>query len=217
MNAQYWEDRYKKQGLKTVGCCSLSEKEFEDKTINAAEKLFRCMMKNKIYGEKLLDLGCGWGRMTDSYIAFCQQIFGIDVVPWAIEQAKERYPTGNFHVFDGEKIPFSDGYFNTILAWTVLQHILPESIEGICKEIIRVMDPKARLIIYENISIWYSDKPHVWFRSPLQYKKLFKGMRSVDECVVENADGSNNEHHVLMVLKKDSAFVPEFQDNMGDG
>jgi len=215
MNIQYWKDRYEKQGEKAVGCCSFSEKEFEEKTIDASGRLFSFMMKNKIRGEKLLDFGCGYGRITGTYLPFCRQVFGIDVVPWAIEEAKDRYPTMNFYIFDGKKIPFSDGYFNVVLSWTVLQHIPKENIEKICGEIVRVMAPGALLVICENISVWHSDKSHIWFRSLDRYKTLFNRMKLFDGQIIKGADG-NDEHHVLMVFKKE-AFVPEFQDSTGDG
>jgi len=202
MNVQYWKDRYERQGKRTVGCCSFSEGRFEERTRKIEAILLRCLVKNKVVAERWLDVGCGWGRLVNVYLPFCREIFGIDVVPWAIEEAKKQFPFGKFLVYDGKKIPFPDGYFDAVLTWTVLQHVPSENISELCNEIIRVMAPGACLIVYENVSTWYPDKLHIWFRRADKYSALFGGLRAIDQELVTDAD-ENDEHHVLMVFKKE--------------
>lgn len=202
MNISYWEDRYKEQGRKTVGCCSLNEVEFEKRSFEARRllkgflfKFLPCRFK------KVLDFGCGIGRMELVLQLYGDEVYGVDVVEWSIEQAKKDYSLGHFLIYDGKTIPFDDGFFDGLLSWTVLQHIPGEDIKGVCKEIKRVMSDKSYLILYENISVWHEDKTHIWFRSIEMYQTFFGGFRLVGFDLVERADG-NDECHGLMLFKK---------------
>lgn len=203
MNMPYWEYRYKRQGKRTVGCCSFSQKEFDRNTKKARSLLQKCLMRNNISAERLLDVGCGWGRLVDTCSSFSKEVYGIDIIPWAIEEAKKEFSLGKFSVFDGKRIPFPDKYFDLILSWTVLQHVPPENISELCDEIIRVMTSGARLIIYENISVQYSDKAHIWFRRPSEYELSFEELRMVDKELVASFD-KNSETHMLAVFRKDA-------------
>lgn len=202
MNISYWEDRYKEQGRKTVGCCSFNEVEFEKRSFEMRrllkEFLFRSLPSRF---KRVLDFGCGIGRMELVLQLYSDEVYGVDVVEWAIEQAKRDCPLGHFLTYDGRTIPFNDGFFDGLLSWTVLQHIPDEDIKGVCKEIERVLSNESHLILYENISVWHENKTHIWFRSLDRYKVLFSGMDLISEQRVENADG-NDEHHILMLFKK---------------
>ncbi len=203
MGIRYWEERYQKQGELTVGCCSFNAKEFKKRTAEAHLLLTQCLTKLNIRADAILDLGCGPGRMVDSYRQFCKRIIGIDVVPWAIDEAKKRYVLGEFYIYNGEKIPLPDGCVNLVLTWTVLQHIAPDTIEQVCKEIVRVMAPHSFLITYENVSVWHANKEHIWFRTPFEYRGMLSGLTFVSEQNIEKADGNNSdERHCLMVFKK---------------
>jgi ubiquinone/menaquinone biosynthesis C-methylase UbiE len=203
MNVRYWIDRYKAQNTRTVGHCSLSKEQFEKKTNEAIQRLSSCIARNKISGDKLLDFGCGWARLINGYLTACRHVYGIDVVPQAIKMARDRYPIYDFHVFDGKNVPFPNKYFDIVLTWTVLQHVPDEDLSYICRDIARVMAGGAWLILYENVSTWNKDKPHIWFRTKYKYSGLFDGsMRLVEDTMVDAADG-NDEKHILMVFKKE--------------
>lgn len=200
-NLNYWLNRYDKQGLMTVGHSSFTPEQFNDKTQDATKLLLRFLSLNSITARKILDFGCGPGRMTKALIPFFPDVYGIDVVPWAVEQAKRLCPRGKFQLYDGETIPFMDGYFDAIISWTVLQHVPPPEIQNLCREIMRVMAKDGKLVMYENISSWHQDKEHIWFRSASDYQKLFDGMKLISIEMVKGADG-NDEDHVLIILKK---------------
>ena len=105
-------------------------------------------------------------------------------------------------VFDGEEIPFLDGYFNLVLCWTVLQHIPPTEIGKICSEIARVLAKDGKLVLYENVSVWHPNKVHIWFRTPGRYSDLFDNKFEVlDYEIIKGAD-DNDERHFLTVLRK---------------
>lgn len=202
MNISYWEDRYKEQGRKTVGCCSFNEVEFEKRSFEMRrllkEFLFRSLPSRF---KRVLDFGCGIGRMELVLQLYSDEVYGVDVVEWAIEQAKRDCPLGRFLTYDGKTIPFDDGFFDGLLSWTVLQHIPDEDIKGVGKEIKRVMSNESYLILYENISIWHENKAHIWFRSTEMYQTFFNEFHLISFNLVDGADG-NDECHGLMLFKK---------------
>jgi len=202
VNISYWEDRYKEQGRRTVGCCSFNEIEFEKRSFETRRLLKEFLFRYLPYRfKKVLDFGCGIGRMELVLQLYSDEVYGVDVVEWPIEQAKKEWPYSHFLTYDGKTIPFNDGFFDGLLSWTVLQHIPDKDIKGVCKEIERVMSNESHLILYENISVWHENKVHIWFRSIEMYRNFFNELRLVGFDLITEADG-NDEHHGLMLFKK---------------
>ena len=198
----YWVKRHQEQGEKTVGNKAFNQEKFEAKSLQAASLLSSFLFEHGITGGKILDAGCGVGRLSGTLIPrFFDEVQGIDIVPWAIERAKINCPLGNFQVFDGVTIPFPDGHFDAALSWTVLQHIPPDEIEQACSELERVIRPGGNLILYENTSTWEKDGEHIWFRSMEEYQRLFPQSELVANRVVEKADDTPQEH-LLMLFEK---------------
>jgi ubiquinone/menaquinone biosynthesis C-methylase UbiE len=97
--------------------------------------------------EKVLDLGCGSGRMFEMFAEKNVDYIGVDFSERLIEIAKRKY--GNF--FQQANIlnlPFSDGNFDSVWSIAVLHHI--PSIElrkRVLSEIKRVLRPNGRVIV----------------------------------------------------------------------
>jgi ubiquinone/menaquinone biosynthesis C-methylase UbiE len=197
----YWDDRYARQGIKTVGCSSFSSEKFEKKSIEAFNLLSGFILDHDLKGSKALDFGCGIGRLTGVLVSSYKDVYGIDIIEWAIKEAEKRCGKAEFKIFDGERIPFDDLFFDLVVCWTVLQHIPPEEIVGICREIARVVSEKGKVILYENVSTYLSDKEHIWFRDDLVYRGLFPDFSCINSRLIEGFDG-NIENHSLMLLKK---------------
>lgn len=197
----YWVKRYEQQGERTVGNSSLTAAGLVKKSAEASELLSRFLTKNGLSGPRCLDFGCGVGRMLATMRDFYGHVCGIDIIPWPLEQAQKRFPLGEFVLFDGTTIPFPDGHFDAVLAWTVLQHIPSDELPSIAREIGRVLHRNGRVILYENVSTWIPDKLHIWFRLPSEYMDLFPGFAIMDLQQVPGAD-DNEEQHALMLLRE---------------
>jgi ubiquinone/menaquinone biosynthesis C-methylase UbiE len=195
----YWIDRYARQGRKTVACSSFDDKAF--KVSNEwLSRFLPVYLGPYLMGKTVLELGCGWGRISKILGTFCIKVYGIDIVLWAVEEARRYYPEGVFTLYDGNEIPYPDGYFGGLVSWTVMQHIEPHRIFQAASEIGRVLQKGAYLAIYENVTR-KPDSNYIWFRDAQFYFSLFKGFKAIEWELVQGAD-HNEEVHLLMVMRK---------------
>ncbi len=76
-------------------------------------------------GDRVLDLGCGNGRFYD---LVCGQgksarYFGVDNAERLVALARQRYPQGQFLVYNGVDLPFAENFFDKALCIAVLHHL----------------------------------------------------------------------------------------------
>lgn len=114
--------------------------------------------------EKLLDYGCGFGRLYPVYRQnvgeYQQNYFGIDVSSVSLEHAEIKYEQlkigSNLLEFDGEKIPFKDNFFDKIMCFSVFDAVNQEKV---LSELLRVLKPEGRLLITgKNIKYFKEDE-----------------------------------------------------------
>ena len=92
----------------------------------------------KFSGEKLLDLGCGYGWYTDYFSSIGADARGIDGSEEMIKIARERYPGSTFFIADlTDRIPFPDAEFDMVFCNQVLMDI--EAIGPVFREANRVL------------------------------------------------------------------------------
>jgi SAM-dependent methyltransferase len=76
---------------------------------------------------RLLELGCGVGRMTSPLAAVFGEVVGVDVSPEMVELARARLkdvPNARVEINNGtDLIGFADGSFDICFSFIVLQHI----------------------------------------------------------------------------------------------
>ena len=78
----------------------------------------------RMNGERVLDLGCGYGWYTDFFARNGADAVGVDGSEKLIAIARERYPNSEFSIADIEKpLPFSDGGFDIVFSNQVLMDI----------------------------------------------------------------------------------------------
>ncbi len=106
-------------------------------------------------GEKILDLGCGNGRLFELFSAQGRpasggkniEYLGVDFSEKLVNRAKEKY--GNyFKVADILNLPFQDNYFDSIWSIAVLHHIPSEQLRlQALQEIKRILKTNGKLIM----------------------------------------------------------------------
>lgn len=109
--------------------------------------------------DRVLDAGCGNGRLYEflknSNIAYT----GIDSSEELINIAKKSFPDANFLLGDILTLPFSDNKFNVIFCIAALHHLPGKNLrEQVIKEFNRVLVPGGYLIMTNwnllNIRWW---------------------------------------------------------------
>lgn len=99
-------------------------------------------------GEKILDIGCGYGFFTDYFRSIGANAFGIDGSEKMIEIAKKRYPMTSFSVADITKpLDIESGQFEMIFSNQVFMDI--ENIDFVFSECSRLL--KTGGILYYSI------------------------------------------------------------------
>jgi glycogen(starch) synthase len=103
---------------------------------------------------RLLDVGCGPGRLT-APLAARHQMTGCDISPAMLEEARGHCPEGVRLVeADARRLPFADGEFDGALALDLLAH-LPDLDAGLA-ELARVVRPGGPLIFdTSNAAPWW--------------------------------------------------------------
>lgn len=78
----------------------------------------------RMSGERVLDLGCGYGYYSDYFAGIGANAVGIDGSEKMIEIARERYPNLAFYVADIEKtLPLENESFDIVFSNQVLMDI----------------------------------------------------------------------------------------------
>ena len=99
-------------------------------------------------GERVLDMGCGGGRLFEITRDKSADFFGIDSSPALIEIAKKKYPGAKFQVADALNLSFSENYFDKVYSISVIHHIPSKELRlQYFKEANRVLKPGGLLIL----------------------------------------------------------------------
>lgn len=109
--------------------------------------------KNSVW----LDFGCGSGYWLETFSQLADIIYATDVNPEAIDYCKKIYAVNNinFSLFNGKTINIERESVDVITVFWVLQEVLSdENLVKIFDEFKRVLKPKGKIFIVENI---YSD------------------------------------------------------------
>lgn len=96
------------------------------------------------FRSKVLDLGCGAGRVGEHLIKSglaASSLCGIDVSGSMVREAQERIPKAYFAVAGSTSLPFSDERFDLVVSNLVLHLMGPAQLEQTLKEISRVLRP----------------------------------------------------------------------------
>lgn len=110
-------------------------------------------------GDRVLDLGCGNGRLLEALKETAVDYLGVDSSPALISLARQNYPDKQFVVSDLlniQEIP--DGQFDYIFCLAVLQH-LPgvRRREQALLEMTKKLKPQGEIII-SNWNLWAHKK-----------------------------------------------------------
>ena len=112
---------------------------------SAEAQLDDCLRAREQAGARVLDLGCGAGDSIDLFrrLAPDARWSGVDIDE-SPEVAMRARDDGDFHTFDGERLPFGDAEFDVVWCKQVLEHV--ETPRTLLTEVARVLRPGGVLI-----------------------------------------------------------------------
>lgn len=146
-----WEAAAKKDAMYYIagGGKKFTSEEFFASGAKDAEELTRSFFSRQNFdpcGKRMLDMGCGIGRMTRAFSDMFGEAYGVDFSTEMIEQAKESNkgkPNLFFMTNNGVDLSiYEDNFFDFCFSYIVFQHIPDvKIIEGYICEIGRVLRP----------------------------------------------------------------------------
>ena len=96
---------------------------------------------------KVLDVGCGPGRVTALLQSLDLAAFGIDLSPGMIEVARRDHPELRFEVGSMTALDLPDDDLGGIVSWWSVVHLPSEALAQALAEFHRVLAPGGRLLI----------------------------------------------------------------------
>jgi SAM-dependent methyltransferase len=93
------------------------------------------------------DLGCGTGRITAHLAGQGIDVFGLDLSPGMIAEARRRHPKLPFAVASLTALPLAGGSLGGALAWYSIVHTPPAVLPSILAELHRVLAPGGHLLL----------------------------------------------------------------------
>lgn len=103
------------------------------------------------HGERLLDIGCNWGRWSIAAAKKGYKPVGIDpsldAVLAARRVSKQLGVGTDFVVGDARFLPFLDDSFDTVFSYGVFQHFSKDNVRASLDEIVRVLKPDGNTLI----------------------------------------------------------------------
>ncbi len=128
-------------------------------------------------GDKVLDLGCGNGRLYELFKELSSQdknikYIGIDISENLIKEAKKRYPEAEFYTGDALNLDFPEKEFDIVFFMAAFQHIPGEELRlQVLDNIKKILKPGGYLIM-SNWNLWQRQYLPLFFKYSL--KKIFK-------------------------------------------
>lgn len=101
-------------------------------------------------GERMLDIGCNWGRWSIGAAQKGYQPIGLDPSLEAVRAArrvsKQLGVDANFVVGDARFLPFASGAFDVVFSYGVFQHLSKENVRMSLDEAARVLKSNGRTL-----------------------------------------------------------------------
>ena len=167
-------------------------------------------------GDKVLDFGCGNGRLLELLKDKDIDYLGVDVSGKLIETAKEKYPekADNFeNISSSDSLALADNSFNTIFSIAVFHHFPSQKYrEDVAKELYRVTKKNGQIIItvwnlyqkryIRNIINNWLDKIYFIFSGSTRIgENVNSGKLDWNDCYISFTDNAGNKfqrfHHAF--------------------
>lgn len=166
-------------------------------------------------GDRILDYGCGNGRLLELFCNTGIDYIGMDVSEKLIEAAKKQYEQCDRIGFlkinpHQTSLSFPDNYFNSVYSIAVFHHIPSEELRvEIARELRRVLKPGEHIIV-TAWNLWQPRYRKNVYRNWMQ--KIFgKSELDWNDCYISFTDNEgqkfNRYHHAFTVRDMKNLFL----------
>jgi SAM-dependent methyltransferase len=128
------------------------------------------------HAERVLDLGCGDGRLSGDLDA--TELTAADVSPTALERAARRLPEARIAELEPDApLPFGDGAFDLVLCAETIEHV--RDVQLLLSEVRRVLRPGGTLALTTPANLPVGRRPdplspHLRFFSRRSLRRLLR-------------------------------------------
>lgn len=141
---EFWHQRIREHGTTASTFLSTPQARINEFTEKHME-----ILGEIICGADVLDVACGWGRISLTVSQMALSYVGVDFMPALIDKAKESLPQLDFRVADAKALPFEDASFDIVMSVTGLS-----SFAGVFDQVLaefhRVLRPGGRILFLEE-------------------------------------------------------------------
>jgi ubiquinone/menaquinone biosynthesis C-methylase UbiE len=96
---------------------------------------------------RVLDAGCGAGRMSAYLAGRGCLVEGVDLSPGMVAMARRDHPELHFEVGSLSELPCADATFAGVMLWYSIIHTPPIGQPGIFGEVVRVLRPGGYVLV----------------------------------------------------------------------
>lgn len=154
---KYWKDVTSEANDKTSSASHVKKMHDGDKKTAGEAAVFHTLdMMCYKEGEKILDYGCGFGRLVPFFLEKKLDYRGIDISEAMISECKKNYKdiAERFSVAEGERLPFDDCTFDKIVCYGVFDACYQEQALA---EMFRVLKIDGELLITGKSTNYFED------------------------------------------------------------
>jgi SAM-dependent methyltransferase len=120
--------------------------------------------------ERVLDFGCGAGRLTQALAEHADEVVGVDVSAPMLETARSLDRSDGRCTFvlaeDPDLRSFSSGSFDLVVTERVLQHVPAAVIEDYLAEFVRVLRPGGTALVHCPTRPLWTARGVIWRFAP---------------------------------------------------
>jgi ubiquinone/menaquinone biosynthesis C-methylase UbiE len=128
-------------GMATQGPTPIFKKMFKSQDVYILEHV-----KN---GERVLDIGCGYGRNIQTLLKVTDKITGLDNDEQAIKETKQvmaSNPGVKLFLADAALLPFAENSFDVVVLFDILQNLVENKVKTL-QEVNRVLADDGKILI----------------------------------------------------------------------
>ncbi|HEX2256163.1 MAG TPA: class I SAM-dependent methyltransferase [Afifellaceae bacterium] len=103
-------------------------------------------------GRRVLDIGCGGGKLAQALTARGARVTGIDPQEEAVEAARKAAPEAEFVQGHGESLPFDEGEFDAAVFQNSLHHLPVEAMDAALSGAFSVVVPGGPVLVVEPLA-----------------------------------------------------------------